>query len=95
MDKSKTVGIDCYQSYKTYRGKTLLLYYYTFENTPFLAYFCFIRHFISYPFLYMTVSKAKKSETLAELKADLTRATSFALVQSNRITVAEVSKVRR
>ncbi len=43
----------------------------------------------------MTVSKAKKSETLAELKADLTRATSFALVQSNRITVAEVSKVRR
>jgi len=43
----------------------------------------------------MTVSKTKKSETLAELKADLTRAKSFALVQSNRITVAEVSKVRR
>lgn len=43
----------------------------------------------------MTVSKTKKSETLAELKADLARANSFALVQSNRITVAEVSKVRR
>jgi len=43
----------------------------------------------------MTVSKTKKSETLAVLKADLTRATSFALVQSSRITVAEVSKVRR
>jgi large subunit ribosomal protein L10 len=43
----------------------------------------------------MTVSKAKKSETLVELKADLTRAKSFALVQSNRITVAEVSLVRR
>jgi len=43
----------------------------------------------------MTVSKTKKSETLAVLKADLTRASSFALVQSNRITVAEVSKVRR
>lgn len=43
----------------------------------------------------MTVSKAKKSETLAALKADLTRATAFALVQSNRITVAEVSKIRR
>jgi large subunit ribosomal protein L10 len=43
----------------------------------------------------MTVSKAKKSETLTALKADLTRAKSFALVQSNRITVAEVSKVRR
>jgi len=43
----------------------------------------------------MTVSKAKKSETLAELKADLARATSFSLIQSNRITVAEVSKIRR
>ena len=43
----------------------------------------------------MTVSKAKKSETLVELKADLARATSFSLVQSNRITVAEVSKIRR
>jgi large subunit ribosomal protein L10 len=43
----------------------------------------------------MTVSKAKKSETLVELKADLTRAKSFAFVQSNRITVAEVSLVRR
>ena len=43
----------------------------------------------------MTVSKAKKSETLVSLKADLTRAKSFALVQSSRITVAEVSKVRR
>ncbi len=43
----------------------------------------------------MTVSKAKKSETLVELKADLARATSFSLVQSNRITVAEVSKLRR
>lgn len=43
----------------------------------------------------MTVSKAKKSEMLTELKADLARATSFSLVQSNRITVAEVSKLRR
>lgn len=43
----------------------------------------------------MTVSKAKKSETLAELKADLARANGFALVQSNRITVAEVSTIRR
>lgn len=43
----------------------------------------------------MTVSKAKKSETLDELKADLARAHGFALVQSNRITVAEVSTVRR
>ena len=59
------------------------------------VFFCTFDTFISYPFLYMTVSKTKKSETLAELKADLTRATSFALVQSNRITVAEVSKVRR
>ena len=53
------------------------------------------RHFIFLPFFVMTVSKAKKSETLVELKADLTRAKSFALVQSNRITVAEVSLVRR
>lgn len=52
-----------------------------------------IFYFLS--FFVMTVTKAKKSETLATLKADLTRAKSFALVQSNRITVAEVSKVRR
>lgn len=43
----------------------------------------------------MTVTKAKKSETLNELKADLARASSFSLVQSNRITVAEVSQLRR
>ena len=54
-----------------------------------------IDNFISYPFFVMTVSKAKKSETLAELKSDLARATSFSLVQSNRITVAEVSLLRR
>ncbi len=51
--------------------------------------------FISLPFFVMTVSKTKKSETLETLKADLSRAKSFALIQSNRITVAEVSKVRR
>ncbi len=43
----------------------------------------------------MTVSKTKKSEILQELKSDLSRAQSFALVQSNRITVSEVSRVRR
>lgn len=43
----------------------------------------------------MTVSKTKKSETLVSLKADLSRAKSFSFVQSNRITVAEVSKIRR
>lgn len=94
MDKSKTVGIDCYQSYKTCRGKNFLSSTIKF-NTPLLAYFVFCSTFYFLSFFVMTVSKAKKSETLAELKADLTRATSFALVQSNRITVAEVSKVRR
>lgn len=43
----------------------------------------------------MTVSKAKKSETLEILKADLQKASAFSLVQSNRITVAEVSTLRR
>ena len=64
-------------------------------NTPLPRIFLYFDNFISYLFCHMTVSKTKKSETLAELKADLTRAKSFALVQSNRITVAEVSKVRR
>jgi len=95
MDKSKTVGVDCYQSYKTYRGKTHKEYYYTFENTPFGRIFVFCPTFYFLSFFVMTVSKAKKSETLDVLKADLMRAKSFALVQSNRITVAEVSKVRR
>lgn len=95
MDKSKTVGIDCYQSYKTCRGKLscyILLYFWEYA---FHGVFLFHPTFYFLFFFVMTVSKARKSETLAELKADLTRATSFALVQSNRITVAEVSKVRR
>jgi len=39
----------------------------------------------------MTVSKTKKSETLAQLKTDLARAHSFSLVQSNRIKGVEIA----
>ena len=66
-----------------------------FSEYAFCGVFLFFSTFYFFTFFVMTVSKAKKSETLAELKADLARAQGFALVQSNRITVAEVSQVRR
>ena len=94
MAESKTVGIDIY--YHTRPAEAKLTSNIIILLRIRLSWRIFVSpifYFLS--FFVMTVPKAKKSETLAELKADLTRAKSFALVQSNRITVAEVSKVRR